>query len=104
MFWIDFLKLRRNVNRRRKRGWDSVEEFIESVCGVDGDVWLNLSKNVLFLFNDVLVVGTDEDKFGNAILGKVIGFDFIRFEIIWNGWVVVGVDVNEEIDVGDKAK
>jgi len=52
-----------------------------------GDAGLNLSKNVLFLLNDILCVvsdvGTDDDgNIGNAILGNVIGFDCIRFEII----------------------
>jgi len=74
-----------------------------------GDAGLNRSKNVLFLLNDVLCVvsddGTDDDgNIGNAILDNVIGFEFIRFEIIWNGWTLVGVDDNDEIDVGDKAK
>ncbi len=110
LFWIDFRKLRRNVNRRRKRGWDSLDEFIESFGNVSdvGDVWWNLSKNVLFLFNDDLVgsdVGIDDDdKLGNGIFVNDIGLDFIGLEIIWNGWIVVEVDDNDEIDVGDKAK
>jgi len=64
----------------------------ESFCCVVavGDGGLNLSKNVLFLLNDVLRVvsdvETDDDgNIGNGILGNVIGFNFIRFEIIWNG-------------------
>ncbi len=110
LFAIDRRRLRRNVNRRRKRVCDSVEELNESVSCAVGDIWSNLSKNVLLRFIDIRVVSgvgiddEDEDELGNAILGKTIGLDFVRVEIIWNGWIVVEVDDNVEMDLGDKAK
>lgn len=85
-----------------------------------GDVSLNLSKNVLFRFDDICFsdgVGMEEDDvgLGNVTSGTGMGLDFIRFVIIWNGWIVVidvgaavavaeFVDDDEEIVVGDKAK
>jgi hypothetical protein len=43
----------------------------------------------------------DNDELGNAKFGNRSGFDLIRLETIWNGWILVGVD---DVDVGDRAK
>lgn len=115
MLCTDCRKLRRNVNLRRRRGCKSLHGFEKSLscccccCAcVDGDIdvddsSLNLSKNVLFLLDNVCFsdgVGTDDDDVvGDGILGIVIGFDFIRFVIIWKDCPVVVV-VDDDDDIG----
>ncbi len=126
----EWRRLRRNVNRRRKRGgasWEGLDESSDCCCWFGGDCefdicvdesdWLNLSKNVLFRLIDVRLVGgvcTGDIGIGKVILGGVddgIGIGLVT------GWIirVVGIavvilvlvandDDDDEGDVGDEAK
>ncbi len=104
---MDCRRLRRNVNRRRKRVCGSPDESFCCCSGIAvGDTWLNLSKNVRFLFIDArFACGVKiRDVVGNVICFSGIGFDFVRLGSIGNGWIVVGVNDDDRVDADDKAK
>ncbi len=110
-------RLRRNVKRRRNRVGGSIEGFDESMdcwcvgdCGldgkVDGMVWLNRSKNVLFRLDNV--------RTGDFGVGEVvfdgIGIGFDEFSAILVDLIAVVIvafvddDDDDDDDVGNEAK
>ena len=100
LFWWACRKLRRNVNRLRKRACGSLDGWAGSVCSCDiavGDWWLNLSKNVFVFLNDACRVwGVDfvDEVSANSMFanGSGLGFVLIGFEIVRNGWSGLAVD------------
>ncbi len=127
MLWTEWRRLRRNVNLRRKRGAGSskgLDKSIDGDCGfdinVDGDTSVNLSKNVLFRFDDLRLdsgVCTGDARLGKVILGGEgdgISIGFVEFWIIRVGGIgmfaVVAavttavVDDDDEGSSGDEAK
>jgi len=115
LFRTDCRRLRRNVKRRRRRGGGSADVSPDGFCcwgvgdcGVaandDGVVSLNLSKKVLFRFDDVrCMVGADvgdvaviDSVFGANADGIEIGF--VVFCAIRVVWITVVEDVFVEDD------
>jgi hypothetical protein len=120
LLWTEWRRLRRNVNLRRKRGAGSSEELDKSIDGCcildgdngfdindDGDTSVNLSKNVLFRFDDLRLDGgvcTGDVRFGKVILGGEgdgISIGFVEFWIIRIGGIGIFAVVAAVVVVDD---